>query len=195
MKHKGISRREFLKGVGGLVAGAAASQFPTILRAAPKEILIGAVEPLTGTAAEAGQMATWGLELAIDHINKAGGIKSMGGAKLALKVADSESKNEVGAMKAEQLIRQDIVCLVGAFLSGVTMAVSKVADRQKMPFVIDVSTADQITQQGFEYTFRIFPTTTRLLDTGLDGIAEITKARPIKKVVMVHISEFQGKSV
>jgi len=194
-KNKGISRRDFLKGTGALVAGAAAGQFPTILRAAPKEILIGAIEPLTGNAAEAGQMATWGLELAVDHINKAGGIKSMGGAKLALKVVDSESKNEVGAMKAEQLIRQDIVCLVGAFLSGVTMAVSKVADRQKMPFVIDVSTADQITQQGFEYTFRVFPTTTRLLDTGLDGITEITKARPIKKVVMMHISEFQGKSV
>ncbi len=195
MNDKGISRRDFLKGSGALVAGAAAAQFPTILRAAPKEILIGAVEPLTGSAAEAGQMATWGLELAVEHINKAGGIKSMGGAKLALKVADSESKNEVGAMNAEKLIRQDIVCLVGAFLSGVTMAVSQVADRQKMPFVIDVSTADQITQQGFKSIFRVFPTTTRLLDTGLDGIAELSKAKPIKTAVMFHISEFQGKSV
>jgi branched-chain amino acid transport system substrate-binding protein len=196
MKNKNISRRDFLKGTGAVVAGVAAGGFPTILKAAaPKEILIGAVEPLTGNAAEAGQMATWGLELAIDQINKAGGIKSMGGAKLALKVADSESKNEVGAMNAEKLIRQDIVCLVGAFLSGVTMAVSKVADRQNMPFVIDVSTADHITQQGFQRLFRVFPTTTRLLDTGLDGIVEITKAKPIRKVIMFHISEFQGKSV
>jgi branched-chain amino acid transport system substrate-binding protein len=177
------------------MAGAAAAQFPTVLRAAPKEILIGAVEPLTGTTAEAGQMATWGLELAVDHINRAGGIKSMGGAKLALKVGDSESKNEVGAMIAEKLIRQDIACLVGAFLSGVTMAVSKVADRQKMPFIIDVSTADQITQQGFEYTFRVFPTITRLLETGIDGIAEVTKVKPIKRAVMMHVSEFQGKTV
>ena len=195
MKNKGISRRSFLKGTGAAVAGMAIGQFPAILRAAPKEILIGAVEPLTGTAAEAGQMATWGLQLAVDHINKAGGIKSMGGAKLALKVADSESKNEVGAMNAEKLIHEDIVCLVGAFLSGVTMAVSQVADRQKIPFVIDVSTADQITQQGFKNIFRVFPTTTGLLDTGLDGIMEITKVKPIKKVVMMHISEFQGKSV
>ncbi len=195
MKDGAISRRRFLKGAGAAVAGMAIGQVPTILRAAPKEILIGAVEPLTGTAAEAGQMATWGLELAVDHINKAGGIKSMGGAKLALKVVDSESKNEVGAMVAEKLIRQDIACLVGAFLSGVTMAVSKVADRQKMPFIIDVSTADQITQQGFQYTFRVFPTITRLLETGIDGILEITKPKPIEKAVIMHISEFQGKAV
>lgn len=195
MKDKAISRREFLRGAGALAAGVAAGQFPTILKAAPKEIVIGAIEPLTGITAEGGQMATWGLQLAVDHINKLGGIKSMGGAKLVLKVVDSESKNEVGAMVAEKLIRQDIACLVGAFQSGVTMAVSKVADRHKMPFIIDVTTADQITQQGFEYTFRVFPTITRLLETGVDGIVEITKAKPIKKAVMVHISEFQGKTV
>lgn len=190
-----VSRREFLGGIGILIAGTAASQFPTILKAAPKEILIGAVEPLTGITAEAGQMSTWGLELAVESINKAGGIKSMGGAKLVLKVGDSESKNEVGAMMAEKLIRQNIACLVGAFQSGVTMAVSKVADRHKMPFVIDVTTADQITQQGFQYTFRVFPTISGLLNTGIDGIVEITKAKPIKKAVMIHISEFQGKAV
>ena len=195
MKTISISRRKFLKGAGALVAGVAANHFPAILKAAPKQILIGAVQPLTGITAEGGQMATWGLELAVEHVNKAGGIKSMAGAKLELKVVDSESKNEVGAMVAEKLIRQEIACLVGAFQSGVTMAVSKVADRHKMPFVIDITTADQITQQGFEYTFRIFPTISRLLETGIDGIVEVTRPKPIKRGVMIHISEFQGKTV
>ncbi len=195
MKERRVSRRSFLKGAGIAIAGAAAGELPQVLTAASKEVLIGAVQPLTGITAEGGQMATWGLELAVEHVNQAGGIKSMGGAKLELKVMDSESKNEVGAMVAEKLIRQGIVCLVGAFQSGVTMAVSKIADRQKMPFVIDITTADQITQQGFEYTFRVFPTISRLLETGLDGIVEVTKSKPIKKALMVHISEFQGKSV
>ena len=194
MKNRGMSRRRFLKGTGAALAGMAIGQFPGIARA-QREILIGAVQPLTGITAEGGQMATWGLEMAVDYINKEGGIKSMGGARLALKVVDSESKNEVGAMVAEKLIRQDIACLVGAFQSGVTMAVSKVADRHQMPFVIDITTADQITQQGFEYTFRIFPTISRLLETGIDGIMEITKAKPIKRAVMFHISDFQGKAV
>ncbi len=126
MKEKRFSRRHFLKGAGVLMAGAATGHIPSSLRAASKEVLIGAIQPLTGITAEGGQMATWGLELAAEHINHAGGIKSMGGAKLEIKVMDSESKNEVGAMVAEKLIRQGIVCLVGAFQSGVTMAVSKV---------------------------------------------------------------------
>jgi branched-chain amino acid transport system substrate-binding protein len=140
-------------------------------------------------------MSVWGLELAVEHINKAGGIRSLGGASLKLLTADSESKNEVGAMVAEKLIRSGIVSLTGAFQSGVTMAISKVADRHKMPFVIDVSTADQITQQGFEYTFRVFPTISRLIETGLEGIIQTTKGKPIQKALMVHISEFTGKAV
>ncbi len=195
MKASKMSRRSFLKSVGAVAAGATLSGFPAILRSAPKEIPVGAVHPLTGLVAEAGQMSVWGLELAVETINRGGGIKSMGGAKLKLLVADSESKNEVGAMAAEKLIRSEIVCLTGAFQSGVTMAVSKVADRQKVPFVVDVATADQITQQGFQYTFRIFPTISRLLDTGLDGIVEVTKTKPIKNPIMFHISEFTGKAV
>ena len=195
MGRREFSGRNFLKWVGILVVMVSVSYLPSVLMAAQKDILIGAVQPLTGITAEGGQMATWGLELAVEHVNKAGGIKSIGGAKLDLKVMDSESKNEVGAMVAEKLIRQEIACLVGAFQSGVTMAISKVADRHQMPFVIDITTADQITQQGFAYTFRIFPTISRLLETGIAGIVEVTKGKPIKRALMVHISEFQGKTV
>lgn len=196
MKRQNVSRRTFLKSAGAVAAGAAMSGFPAIIRGAPKEILIGAVHPLTGLVAQAGQMSVWGLELAVDNVNKAGGIKSMGGAKLRLLLEDSESKNEVGAIATEKLIRKDIVCLTGAFQSGVTMAVSKVADRYKMPYVIDISTADAITKQGFQYTFRVFPTISKLIASGIQGIMELTEKanRPIKRAVVIHISEFTAKA-
>jgi len=194
MKNQKISRRFFLKSAGAVAVGVGLSGFPAILRGTPKEILIGAVHPLTGLVAEAGQMSVWGLELAVEHVNNAGGIKSMGGAKLKLLIEDSESKNEVGAIAAEKLIRKGIACLTGAFQSGVTMAVSKVADRYKMPYVIDIATADAITQQGFQYTFRVFPTISNLVKTGIQGIIEVTKGKPIKTAVVVHISEFTAKA-
>jgi len=196
MKNQRISRRTFLKSAGTVAAGVGLNGFPAILRGAPKEILIGAVHPLTGLVAEAGQMSVWGLELAVEHINKAGGIKSMGGAKLKLIVEDSESKNEVGAIAAEKLIRKEIACLTGAFQSGVTMAISKVADRYKMPLVVDIATADAITQQGFQYTFRVFPKISNLVRTGIQGIMEVTEkgGRPIKNAVVIHISEFTAKA-
>jgi len=196
MRDRKISRRTFLKSAGTVAAGVGLTGFPAILRGAPKEILIGAVHPLTGLVAEAGQMSVWGLELAVEHVNKAGGIKSMGGAKLKLLVEDSESKNEVGAIAAEKLIRKEIVCLTGAFQSGVTMAISKVSDRYKMPLVVDVATADAITQQGFQYTFRVFPTISSMVRTGIQGIMEVTDkaGRPIKTAVVIHISEFTAKA-
>lgn len=191
---KRVSRRTFLKSAGAVAAGAAMGGFPAIIRGAPKEILVGAVHPLTGLVAEAGQMSVWGLELAVEHLNKAGGIKSMGGARLKLLVEDSESKNEVGAMAAEKLIRKQIACLTGAFQSGVTMAVSKVADRYQMPYVIDISVADAITKQGFQYTFRIFPNLSKLIGTGIKGIMGVTVKKPIKRAVVIHISEFTAKA-
>ncbi len=194
MKWREVSRRTFLKSAGAVAAGTALGGFPAMIRGAPKEILIGAVHPLTGLVAEAGQMSVWGLELAVEHVNKAGGIKSLGGAKLKLLLEDSESKNEVGAIAAEKLIRRDIACLVGCFQSGVTMAVSKVADRYQMPLVIDISTADAITKQGFPYTFRIFPTISKLIKTGIQGIIEATANKPIKRAVVIHISEFTAKA-
>jgi len=196
MKWEKVSRRTFLKSAGAVAAGAAMGGFPAVIRGAPKTIPIGAVHPLTGLVAEAGQMSVWGLELAVEDINKAGGIKSLGGAKLELLIEDSESKNEVGALATEKLIRKHIVCLTGAFQSGVTMAVSKVADRYQMPYVIDISVADAITKQGFQYTFRVFPNISKLIGTGIQGIMEVTEGanRPIKKAVVVHISEFTAKA-
>jgi branched-chain amino acid transport system substrate-binding protein len=193
MKKRNVSKRDLATLISTIVVGTIFGIFPSIVGGAPSEIPIGAIYPLTGLEAEGGQMCSWGLELAAEHVNKAGGIKSMGGAKLKLLILDSESKNEVGAMVAEKLIQRGIVCLTGAKQSGVTMAVSKVADRHKIPFVIN-STADQITQQGFDNIVRIFPTHSRLIESGIDGIIEITRAKPIKTAVWMNISEFAGKS-
>ena len=193
MNKRNVLRRDFLALISTIVAGTIFGIFPSIVGAAPSEIPIGAIYPLTGLEAEGGQMCGWGLELAVEHVNKAGGIKSIGGAKVKLLIMDSESKNEVGAMVAEKLIQRGIVCLTGAKQSGVTMAVSKVTDRHKIPFVIN-STADQITQQGFDNIVRIFPTHSRCIESGIDGIVEMTRAKPIKTAVWMNISEFAGKS-
>jgi branched-chain amino acid transport system substrate-binding protein len=193
MNKRNISRRDFVTFVSAIVVGTILGFFPSIVGGAPNEILIGAIYPMTGVEAEGGQMNSWGLELAAEHVNNAGGIKSMGGAKVKLVIMDSESKNEVGAMLAEKLIQRGIVCLTGAKAGGVTMAVSKVADRHKMPFVIN-STADQITQQGFENVVRIFPTISQLIELGIDGIVEVTRTKAIKTAVWMNLSSFHGKS-
>jgi len=55
----------------------------------PDEIVVGVVQPLTGSFAVFGNDGKIGAELAIQHINEAGGIKSMGGKKLHIEVEDA----------------------------------------------------------------------------------------------------------
>jgi branched-chain amino acid transport system substrate-binding protein len=197
MEKKRVSRRGFIKLTGAATFGTLISGFPRIIKAQGKEILIGAVHPLSGMVAEAGGMAVSGLELAVDHVNTRGGIKSLKGAKLKLLVEDSESKVETGGIAAEKLIRKGIVCLTGAFQNAVTLNVARIADQNKIVFVNDISTMDELTHQGFKYTFRVFPALSRLMETGMSGVVEIAKQsnKPLKTGVVIHISELTGKIV
>ncbi len=73
-------------------------------------IKIGTVHPLTGTNAGDGQQMENGVKLAIEAINSAGGIKSMGGAKLELLPGDTQGKPDVGQSEAQPGAMVPLVC-------------------------------------------------------------------------------------
>jgi branched-chain amino acid transport system substrate-binding protein len=94
--------------------------------------------------------------MAIEEINAAGGIKSLGGAKIVMLYSDSESKPEKGVAEAERLINTEKVhVLTGCWNSAVTYPTTAVAERYGTPFIVPVSVADKITEQGFKTVFRI----------------------------------------
>ena len=153
---KKMNRRTFLK--AGLVAGGVIG-FPAFLRAQPKEVKIGQLAPLTGVSASWGQRSYWGFLLAAQLINEAGGIKSMGGAKVKVVVADTESKPEVAGIQAEKLIGdKEILLLTGTNQSAAGMIATQVAERNRICYITGVDGAPQITQRGFQYTYRTCPT-------------------------------------
>ncbi len=151
-------------------------------------IKIGSLHPLSGPYAGEGQQMDKGAKLAVEAINKAGGIKSMKGAKLELLSADTQGKPEVGQSEAQRLIQQGAVALVGTYQSAVTANVSSVAERNKVPLVIDVSSADSILTQGYKYTFRVQPSSTVLGTEGAQYVFDVSKAagKPAKKVAILH---------
>jgi len=119
-------------------------------------VKIGNVEPLSGPSASVGQQGKNAREMAVEEINAAGGIKSLGGAKLELFYADSKSDPNVGVTETERLINTDKVHIVtGCWNSGVTYPATAVAERYGIPFVVPVSVRDTITERGFKYVFRI----------------------------------------
>src|SRR4029434_1602097 len=168
-----ISRRTVLKGAA---AGAAVLGFPLPLRAQAPVIKIGAVHPVTGPLAEPGQACRLGATMAAEAINAAGGIKSMGGAKLELIFGDTQTKPDVGRTEAERVINQRDQMLMGSFDSGSTAAMVPVVQQRRIPFLVDIAAADPITanvakavkegQQKVQYVYRNFHTGSSLRAEG-----------------------------
>ncbi len=136
--------------VGGYYA------YRTVTKPKIKEVKVGVILPLTGGASKCGMLAKQGIELAIEHINEAGGVKSLGGAKLVPVWADSASKPETGMSEAERLITVEKVhVLTGCYQSAVTLPVAGVAEKYKIPFMVADAISDEITERGYKYVFRI----------------------------------------
>ena len=181
MKKK-MNRRTFLKYSAAAGASTVVSGFPNFLHAQAPEIKIGSIQPVTGVISDIGISMRRGNQLAVDHINIQGGIKSMGGAKLKLLLADTEAKEEVARSEAERLIKEGAVCLVGPFLSGNAMTIATLCEQRGIPFVMDVAAADDITQKGFKFTFRCFATSTNFASTMLLYMSQVMKEKNINKI-------------
>jgi branched-chain amino acid transport system substrate-binding protein len=193
---KKMNRRAFLKISAAVGATTAISGFPTILRAQAPEIKIGSIQPVTGVISDIGISMRRGNQLAVDDINARGGIKSMGGAKLKLLLADTEAKEEVARSEAERLIKEGAVCLVGPFLSGNAMTIATLCEQRGVPFVMDVAAADEITQKGFKYSFRCFPTSTNFATNMLLYMGQIMKEKNISKIkgVVTNTGDLFGRT-
>lgn len=151
-------------------------------------IVIGSLHPLSGAAAADGQQMDNGAQLAVDAINEAGGIESLGGAQLELASADTQGAPEVGQSEAQRLIQEGAVALVGTYQSAVSQNVAATAERNQVPFVIDVSSADEILQQGYKYTFRLQPSAEVLGQRGAEYLAQVSEAAgsPAQTVAVLH---------
>jgi len=152
---------------------------------------------MTGPLAAIGKTTRQGNQLAVDHVNAAGGIKSMGGAKLVLMPGDTQYKPEVARAEAERLMQEGTHVLTGAFDSGTINAMIQAIKQspKPIPFVIDIGAADQLTQQGVKYVFRTFVTTTALGRKGIEYMLELFRASGVtpKRAVLFHVSDLFGQ--
>ena len=107
------------------------------------EALIGANYELTGNVASYGQAALAGGKMAVDEINKAGGIN---GKKLRIVEADNKSEPSESGNAATKLVTQNkLIGFVGPATSGCTMAAEPIVTSNKLPSVAPTATADAIT--------------------------------------------------
>jgi len=199
-ERKGMTRREFMKStaVAGVAAAVGTVGFPNVLRGAdPKEILIGHIHPLSGALGFDGQELKKGMMLAVKEINDAGGIKSLGGAKLKLLDADSEGKPELAVSAVERFSREGVVAVMGAYQSAVTLVATQQAEKLQVPFVVTVAVADEVTARGFKYTFRVQPNAEQMASQTVKYVSEIAKAtgQSVKTIAYLHDDTAFGASL
>src|ERR1700732_1726175 len=96
-------RREFLIKTGGVLAAGAFGAVPLCGWAADP-VNIGALYPTTGSRAQIGVGCVAAAKLAVEMVNDAGGIKSLGGAKLNLILSDVQSDTTVTRTETDRLI-------------------------------------------------------------------------------------------
>lgn len=185
----GISRRTVLK-TGAAAAAVTALPFaaPSVLRAQTPVVKIGILQPVTGALAHDGDLGRAGAEMAINEINAAGGIKSLGGAKLEMLFGDARSTPEAGTQEVERMQAEGVAAIVGGFASPICLAASQAAARYDLPYLVDVGVSDQIMSRGLTNTFRFSPGFGKVTQVALDNLTAINDkaGKPAKTVVLVH---------
>ncbi|HVZ09363.1 ABC transporter substrate-binding protein [Rhodopila sp.] len=180
------------------LAGAAALPAVRAARAqAPQEVKIAMLVPLSGPWARQGILEQMGARLAVDDVNAAGGIKSMGGAKLKLVEYDTQDSAEKAKDGAQRMLaaEPDLVGGFGCWLSTFTLAATEVTERAELPW-LTLSYSDLITGRGFKYVFQSSPTADRQATEELPMIMEIAeKATGKKPTKMAIVGDNTASSV
>jgi branched-chain amino acid transport system substrate-binding protein len=136
---------------GALVLAAPTPLRYALAKSAPYKI--GSIQPLSGGAAAVGKTAAVGLQVAVERINKSGGIL---GREVKLIMEDDESKPDVGRRKTEKLLVEDEVdANVGGVLSNICLACMPVYQKHKVVNMISVCLDTTITTSKCNrYSFR-----------------------------------------
>ena len=154
--YRGKTTRRQLVGWGGGAIGAM-MLVPAPWRAAfgaEKPFKIGSEQPLSGVAADGGKTAVVGLQMAVDRINKKGGVN---GRPVELVLVDDASSPAVARQKTEKMVQQDqIDAHVGGFLSNICLACMPVWNQAKVVNMISVCLDTTLTTSACNrYSFRV----------------------------------------
>ena len=114
-------------------------------KANAKDIMLGAVFPMTGPIATYGQESVNGMKLALKKIN----IEGVRGKKIQLIIEDNKGEPVESANAVRKLISvDDVYAIIGSVASSNTLAGAPIAQSAKVPMLTPASTNEQVTKTG-----------------------------------------------
>lgn len=183
-----INRRHLLAAGASIFAPAI---LPSRALAQGASVKVGVILYLSGVQAFMGQQTRKGNDFGAKI------VKESGGPAMEFVYGDAESKPENGRIVAERLIREGCTLLIGTNDSGSTISVAQAAEAAKIPFLINIASAPQITEQGFAQIFRNFPPATTLVGNAVQRIKELGAATGVepKTAVILHVNDTFGQGI
>ena len=153
-----LTRRAALAGGAGVLA----MPFVARLGLAQEAIPVGVIVGLTGRAGPWGVPVADAVRLVVQRINDAGGVKSKGGARIELIVADHQSQAQLAGTLTERMTElQNVVAVIGNATTGASLVGSKAAEAAQTP-MLSTDLGESLTEQGLKYLFRIGPRSSTL---------------------------------
>ena len=159
---------------GGLIAGLAyAAEAQSQGGISP--IVIGVPQTLSGPSSNFGKDDQIAFKMALDDVNKAGGIH---GRPLEFSFVDDQAKTDLTRSVVQKMIDVDKdIMILGGDTSATCTVIAQQVQQAKVPYLMHVCLADSLTQQGWNYVFRIPPP----ISQGIGGLTDF-----LGKVVHPH---------
>ena len=150
--------------------------------AAAQSIQIGLSTPVTGPAAVASEWERWGVDLALEEVNAAGGLL---GRKVEVITHDNKCNPAEGVNVANRLVEAKVIAIIGSHCSSVHLAVMPIIKQAKIPMITGIASNPQITELagvgGNDWAFRISPSD----QTMMDALGKFLGARKLFKTVAI----------
>ncbi len=173
---------------------------------AADDIVIGAIYPLTGNAAQIGADARNAIETMLEIVNGThdklpmlmgggGGLDRLGGAKIRVVFADHQNDPQKARAEAERLITQDkVVALIGSYTSATAVTISQVAERYEVPYLSMDNSSPSLHKRGLKWFFRTSPHDEMFTQAMFDFFAEVGKktGHPVKSVALFYEDSIFG---
>jgi branched-chain amino acid transport system substrate-binding protein len=182
---KGLIRTFFL----GCVTFALIFSFGNVAQAASTNVIkLGCAISFTGAQSRSGKLYRDSYDMAVEAINKSGGVK-VGGKTYHLEIVyyDDKSDPTESSKLVEKLIAEDKVnFLLGPYSSGITIPDSLVAQRYRIPMIEGGGASDKIFSRGNKYIFGTLPDASQYFKSTLEMLKTF---QPAPKTIAVLYSD------
>jgi branched-chain amino acid transport system substrate-binding protein len=173
---------------------------------AADEVVIGAIYPLTGNAAQVGADARAAIDTMLEIVNgtheplpmlmgRGGGLDRLGGARIRVVYADHQNDPQKARAEAERLITQDkVVALIGSYTSATAATISQVAERYEVPYLSMDNSSPSLHKRGLKWFFRTSPHDEMFTAAMFDFFKEVgaKTGRPVKSVALFYEDSIFG---